>query len=140
MEFLKKFFSGKAFGYYVTLAVSLLFLISGIVYVVQYAKDTRDYQILTTVLLFVGFAVSVVLLALKQDKYTPYVQGVFSLCALLFFIRKIYWYISEVFVGIDEIGFNSKFIISTTFLVILFVATLVNCFLPQVKKEVAIDE
>ena len=27
MEFLKKFFSGKAFGYYVTLAVSLLFLL-----------------------------------------------------------------------------------------------------------------
>lgn len=108
MEFLKKFFSGKAFGYYVTLAVSLLFLISGIVYVVQYAKDTRDYQILTTVLLFVGFAVSVVLLALKQDKYTPYVQGVFSLCALLFFIRKIYWYISEVLLVLMKLGLTAN--------------------------------
>ena len=45
MEFLKKFFSGKAFGYYVTLAVSLLFLISGIVYVVQYAKDTPIFSV-----------------------------------------------------------------------------------------------
>lgn len=94
MEFLKKFFSGKAFGYYVTLAVSLLFLISGIVYVVQYAKDTRDYQILTTVLLFVGFAVSVVLLALKQDKYTPYVQGVFS--------YVLYYSLSVKFTGIFQ--------------------------------------
>ncbi len=140
MDFLKKFFSGKSYGFYVTLVVSLLLLVSGSVYVSMYGNDQRDYQIWTTVLLFIGFALSIVLIALRQDKYTPYVQGAFGLAALLFFVRKIYWYVSEVFVGIDEVAFNSKFITCTTLFVILFIATLVNCFLPQVKKEVSSNE
>lgn len=140
MEFVKKFFSGKGFGFYVTLAISLLFLITGCVYLSVYGKDLRDYSVWTTAFLFVGFGLSVVLVALRQERWTPYVQGVFGMCALLAFIRKIYWYVSEVFVGIDEVAFNSKFIISTTLLAILFVVTIVNCFLPQNKKEVTANE
>ena len=140
MDFLKKFFSGKAFGYYFTLAITLLFLIAGIVYTTAYSSDKRDFQVWTTVVLFVGFALSLISTVLKQDNWTPYVQGAFSLAALCLFVHKIYWYVSEVFVGIDEVVFNQRFIMSTVVLLILFVATLVNCFLPQLKKEVSVNE
>ncbi len=140
MDFLKKYFDGKAFGYYVSLAITVLFLVAGIIYVTSYGNDVRDYQLWTTVSLFVGFALSLVLTVLRQDKVTPYVQGVFGLAALCLYIRKIYWYVSEVFVGIDEVAFSGRFILVTTFLAVLFVVALVNCFLPQIKREVIVNE
>ena len=68
------------------------------------------------------------------------VQGVFGLAALCVWVRKIYWYVSEVFVGIDEVAFSGRFIITAVFLAIIFIVALVNCFLPQTKCEVIENE
>ena len=138
MDFFKKIYSEKRYGFYVTIALSLLFLIAGIVYTVLFSAFKRDFNILTSVMLFVSFGVSLILILLNQSKYANYVQGLLALLCLIFFINGIYLFASEVMTGID---YNQKeympFMICAGIMVVTYLVAMVNCFLPQNKSKEA---
>lgn len=131
---IKHYLESKNYGFYVSLAVSLLMLISGIVYQALFGA-ARDYSVGVMVVMVIGFAFSVVLLVLKQDKLVPYALGIFALTGLLLFVSSIYLYVSEVMVGIDyEKALVTPFIAVTILYALTFVGALVNCWFPQLKK------
>lgn len=115
----------KAFGVYVTIFAALLSLAAGIYFQMihgTYGATQRVCYDLPVVLLLIGGAVvSVLLIAVKRYGLASAAVTACSGCAILFAIHKCYWYISDVFVGIDEKGFDPKFI--------TFVALAVGAFL-----------
>ena len=100
----------KAFGVYSTIVAAILSLAAGIYF--QMINGTFGatkrvcYDAPVVYLLIGGAVVTVLLIALKRAVVTAA-----SGCSILFFIHKCYWYISDVFVAIDEKGFDQKFII-----------------------------
>jgi hypothetical protein len=71
----------------------------------------------------------------KFGKYTPYVDIVFIELALFFFIYRIYYYVSVMSLGIDA-KWNFTFFFNVILFVLLTVLAIINCFLPQEKKEI----
>ncbi len=130
----KTLLKGKSYGFYVTLALIVLTVVTGIVYCVNYS-GSRYMSVPAAVLLFAGAAVS---LALGFTKLAGWANSVLALCgfaALLFYIYGIYFYVSIVLVGIQASSFNSSFVVCTLLFVVLLVLNLVNVFLKQVKEE-----
>ena len=135
MNFLKKFMEGKKYGFYVTLALMLLALITGIIWVSTYG-GTDEFSAWGFAFLIVGVVLSLVLAILKRERLAADVLGFCVLMGLLFYISAIYMYVSVVLVGIDADTFSSDFILNTTFFAITSVVALVNMFLPQASKKV----
>ena len=140
---LKKITEGKKPGFYVSVAMSFLCLLTAIVYICCYQSEV-DYHIINYwafAFMLIGAIAGLAMLVFKLEKFVPYVVAGFSFLGLLFFIYGIYYYASVVFVDIDLHGFTAKDI--TCF--ILFIGTtvlgIVDIFLPQsVKKETITTE
>ena len=105
----------KAFGVYSTIVAAILSLEAGIYF--QMINGTFGatkrvcYDAPVVYLLIGGAVVTVLLIVLKRYGLASAVVTAASGCSILFFIHKCYWYISDVFVAIDEKGFDQKFII-----------------------------
>ena len=134
---LKKLTEGKAYGFYVSVAMILLSVITAIVYVACFAGEEK-YHIMNYgafAFMLIGAVAGIVLLVLKKYEWVPYILGGCAFIGLLLFIYGIYYYCSVVFVGIDLHEFSPESIIN----MILFFGTtilgVVNVFLPQIKKE-----
>ena len=117
----------KAFGVYATLFAAILSLVAGIYF--QMIQGTFGatrrvcYDLPVVALLIGGAAAAVVLVLLKRYGLASAVVTAASGCSILFFIHKCYWYVSDVFVAIDEKGFDPKFI---TFVALALAAFLVS--------------
>ena len=115
----------KAFGVYATLIASILALAAGIYFQMiggTFGATRRVCYDLSIVLLLVGGAVlSCLLTALKRYGLAAASVTALSFAALLSFVHKCYWYVSDVFVAIDEKGFDQKFIIFVALAVAAFV-------------------
>ena len=83
----------------------------------------------------VGSVLALILLVLKMNELASVAAFSGSLLGALFFIRYIYPYVSVVLFGVDISSFSSNFIVSTIFISIAFVITLVAMFLPKVKEN-----
>lgn len=80
------------------------------------------YDPLIVGLLLGGAAVAVLLAFLKKAGLASAVIALVPGAALYLFIHKCYWYVVDVFVGIDEKhGFDPRFIIFTALIVAAFV-------------------
>ena len=120
----------KAFGVYSTIVAAILSLAAGIYFQMingTFGATKRVCYDAPVVYLLIGGAVvteqifgwpglggavvTVLLIALKRYGLASAVVTAASGCSILFFIHKCYWYISDVFVAIDEKGFDQKFII-----------------------------
>jgi len=108
----------KAIGVYVTLAAAVLALAAGIYFQViggVFGATKRVCYDLPVVVLLAAAAVgAVALVALKRYGLASALVTTLSGCSILFFVHKCYWYVSDVFVGIDEKGFDPKFLIFTS--------------------------
>ena len=109
----------KAFGYIVLLLAAVLALAAGIYFLAIHGTFGLDsthngvcYDPLITGLLIGGAAVAVALTLLKKYGLASAVAAAAPGVALCLFVHKCYWYVVDVFVGIDEKhGFDPKFII-----------------------------
>lgn len=133
MKLGKTLLKGKSYGFFVTLALIVLTVVTGIVYCVNYS-GSRYMSVPAAVLLFVGAAAA---LALCLTKWAGWANAVLALCgfaALLFYIYGIYFYVSIVMVGIQASSFNSQFVTTTALFVVLLALNIINVFLKQVKE------
>lgn len=105
----------KAFGVYVTILAALLSLTAGIYFQIIHgtygATQRVCYDLPVVALLIGGAAISALLVAFRYFGLASAVVTIGAGSAILFAIHKCYWYISDVFVAIDEKGFDPKFII-----------------------------
>ena len=129
----------KAFGFYVLLLAAALALAAGIYFVAIHGTFGLDsthngvcYDPLVTALLIGGAVVIVGLAVLKKYGLAAAVAAAAPGVALCLFVHKCYWYVVDVFVGIDEKhGFDPRFI---TFAVLLGLAFVIGEIAIYVKK------
>ncbi len=119
----------KGFGFYAVLLAALAALAAGIYFIVIHGTFGLDsthngncYDPLIVGLLLGGAAVAVLLAFLKKAGLASALTALVPGVALCLFIHKCYWYVVDVFVGIDEKhGFDPRFIIFSALIVAAFV-------------------
>lgn len=130
----KKYVKHKGIGFWFSVAVTLLSLVTAIVYVSCYA-GTDNINWGAFALLLVSFVAGGALIALNRYKWAPYAQAVLVFVSLLLFIYGIYYYVSVVMVGIDADSFDASFIINAIFFIVTFGLSVANLFLNPEKSE-----
>lgn len=117
--------SKKGFGVYATVVAAVLSLAAGVYFQMiggTFGATKRVCYDLSIVALLIGAAVAaVVLIALRRYGLASAVVTALPGAAILAFVHKCYWYVSDVFVAIDEKGFDQKFIIFVALSVLAFV-------------------
>ncbi len=115
----------KGFGVYATDVAAVLSLAAGIYFKViggTFGATRRVCYDSSIVILLIGAAVAAALLiALRRYGLASAAVTVLPGAAILAFVHKCYWYVSDVFVAIDEKGFDNKFIVFVALCVAAFV-------------------
>ena len=119
----------KSFGFYVTILAALLALVAGIYFVSIHGTFGLDsthngvcYDPAVVGLLIGGALIAAGLIVLKRYGLASAVTVIAPGAALCFFVHKCYWYVVDVFVGIDEKhGFDPRFITFAVLLALAFV-------------------
>ena len=128
------YFSDKKYGFFVTLCLTLLAIVTAIVYATTYG-DTRYMAWPAFFILLIGAAVAIALIVFKQYRFAPSVLLCAVFVALLLFIYHIYFFISSVLVGIQYSAFPPEFIANVVLLAVSLVISVVNIFLPQAEEK-----
>lgn len=121
----------KGFGFYATLCAAVLALAAGGYFASIHGTFGLDsthngvcYDPAILALLFGGAAAAVVLALLKRFGLAAAITAAAPGVAICVFVHKCYWYVVDVFVGIDEKhGFDPRFI---TFVALIAAAFLVG--------------
>ncbi len=132
LEKIKIDFANKSIGYYFSAVITLLSLVTAIVYAATYA-GTAYISWMAFVLLLVLFVVNVALFLLAQLEWTTLSSVVLATIAVCFFAYGIYFYVSIVMVGIDLQTFDNNFIINAILFVLLLSLSISNVFLKKLK-------
>lgn len=121
----------KGFGYFVTIGAAALAVAAGAYFASIHGTFGLDsthngvcYDPMILVLLFGGAVVAVALALLNRCGLAAAITAAAPGAALCVFVHKCYWYVVDVFVGIDEKhGFDPRFI---TFVALIAAAFLVG--------------
>ena len=131
--------SKKGFGFYVLLLAAVLAVAAGVYFLIIHGTFGLDsthngdcYDPLITALLIGGAAVAVILSLVKKYGLASAVTAIAPGVALCLFVHKCYWYVVDVFIGIDEKhGFDPRFI---TFAILILAAFVIGEVAIYVKK------
>ena len=134
--------SKKGFGFYVILAAALAALAAGIYFLSIHGTFGLDsthngdcYDPLISWLLIGGAVIAVGFTVLRRYGLASAVTALVPGAVLCLFIHKCYWYVVDVFVGIDEKhGFDPRFIIFTALILAAFVIGEVAVYARKTKK------
>lgn len=130
---LKKYFKNASIGVWFSLAVSMLALISSIIYKSAF-DGTNEFNGAAFGLMLAVVIICLILLGLRQYVFIPYVQLALLLPAFMLYIYGMYYYVSIVIVGIDLQSFSTEFLTCTVFFVLALVVGIVNVFIKQDKR------
>ena len=134
--------SKKGFGFYVVLLAAIAALAAGIYFAVIHGTFGLDsthngncYDPLITWLLIGGAVIAVGLTVLKRYGLASAVTAIVPGVALCLFVHKCYWYVVDVFIGIDEKhGFDPRFITFTALILAAFVIGEAAIYIRKVKN------
>jgi len=132
---LKQNVSQKTYGFFVTLALVVLNIVTAILYASFYGKYVAYINWPAVYVMIIGSVVSVVLSILGLDDFATALLALVAFTGFLLYAMKIYGYIAVVMVGIDLTEFSAEFITLTVFFVICLVGGIANIFLKQKKTE-----
>ena len=142
---MKKLFSNKAYGFYVTLGLAVLSVVTMIVYLASYkgviaTNSTKEiFSWPAFIFLFIWLLPFGLSLFYKDTfRFANYLAAISLTLAACFFIYGIYYQVSVMAVGIDA-KFDPKFFLNTILFVSCWIISIANVFLPQKKKEVAAE-
>ena len=133
----------KSFGFFILLLAAVLALAAGVYFLLIHGTFGLDsthngacYDPMVTWLLIGGAAAAIVLTFLKKYGLAAAVGAICPGVALCVFIHKCYWYVVDVFVGIDEKhGFDPRFIIFTALILLAFVIGEVAVYVRKTKEN-----
>ena len=134
--------SKKAFGFYVLLLAAAAALAASIYFISIHGTFGLDnthngacYEPLVTWLLIGGAVIAAGLALIRKYGLAAAVAAIAPGAALCVFVHKCYWYVVDVFVGIDEKhGFDPKFIAFAALILAAFVIGEVAIYARKTKK------
>ena len=123
--------SKKSFGFYIVLLAAVAALAAGVYFLViqgTFGLDSTHngncYDPLIVGLLIGGALIAAGLVFLKKYGLASAVAAIAPGVAICLFVHKCYWYVVDVFMGIDEKhGFDPKFI---TFIALIAAAFVIG--------------
>ena len=128
------------FGVYATLVAALLSAAAGIYLQVQGgvfgAMNRQCYDPVVIGLLIGALVVAVVLITIKKYGLAAAAVTAMSGAALCKFatVHDAYWYVADVFIAIDEKGFDQKFLIFAGLVVAAVLVGEIAIYTRKVKK------
>ena len=134
--------SKKSFGFYIVLLAAVAALAAGVYFLVIHGTFGLDithngncYEPIITGLLVGGALVAAGLLFMKKYGLASAVAAIAPGAAICLFVHKCYWYVVDVFMGIDEKhGFDPKFITFIALIAAAFVIGEVAIYVKKTKK------
>ena len=134
--------SKKGFGFYVLLLAAVLAVAAGVYFLIIHGTFGLDsthngdcYDPIITALLIGGAALAVILALMKKYGLASAVTAIAPGVAICLFVHKCYWYVVDVFIGIDEKhGFDPRFMIFTGLIAAAFVIGEVAIYVRKTKK------
>ena len=135
MDLVKNFFKRKSYGFYVSLAVIVMTIITMSVYSASYGMIDRYMSWAAIGVMVAGMVVGLALSVLNLGEWGAAVMAICNFVGLSQYITKIYNYVAVVMVGIDVNTFSSQFIACTVCFAILIVISIANIFFKQEKKK-----
>lgn len=134
--------SKKSFGFYIVLLAAVAALAAGVYFLVIHGTFGLDsthngncYDPIITGLLVGGALVAAGLVFLKKYGLASAVAAIAPGAAICLFVHKCYWYVVDVFMGIDEKhGFDPKFITFIALIAAAFVIGEVAIYVKKTKK------
>ena len=135
--------SKKSFGFYIVLLAAFAALAAGIYFLAiqgTFGLDSTHngdcYDPLITCLLIGGGIIAAGLTLLKKYGLASAITAIAPGAAICLFVHKCYWYVVDVFVGIDEKhGFDPKFITFTILVIAAFVVGEAAIYIRKTKAE-----
>ena len=134
--------SKKGFGFYVLLLAAVLAVAAGVYFLIIHGTFGLDsthngdcYDPIITALLIGGAALAVILALMKKYGLASAVTAIAPGVAICLFVHKCYWYVVDVFIGIDEKhGFDPRFITFAALIAAAFVIGEVAIYVRKTKK------
>ena len=134
--------SKKGFGFYVLLLAAVLAVAAGVYFLIIHGTFGLDsthngdcYDPIITALLIGGAALAVVLALIKKYGLASAVTAIAPGVAICLFVHKCYWYVVDVFIGIDEKhGFDPRFITFVALIAAAFVIGEAAIYVRKTKK------
>ena len=132
----------KTIGFFILLLAAILALAAGVYFLVIHGTFGLDsthngncYDPLIVGLLIGGALIAAGLVFLKKYGLASAVAAIAPGAALCLFVHKCYWYVVDVFMGIDEKhGFDPKFITFIALIAAAFVIGEVAIYVKKTKK------
>ena len=132
---MKEFLERKGIGFYATLCLAVLSVITAVVYAASYANYVGFMSWPAFALLIGGAVCAVLLHCIRKGKWSPWVSGATILVSLLLYIKCLYSYVVVVLVGIDLNSFSPQFIRCSVLFVACHLLGIVIIYLRQEKEE-----
>ena len=137
--------SKKGFGFYVLLLAAVLAVAAGVYFLIIHGTFGLDsthngdcFDPIIVGLLIGGAAVTVILALIKKYGLASAVAAIAPGAALCVFVHKCYWYVVDVFMGIDEKhGFDPRFITFAALIAAAFVIGEIAVYVRKTKKQIA---
>lgn len=130
-----KFFKSKGIGFYLTLCLVVLSVVTAAAYIMSYVKYPNHMSWTAVGLLFGGAAAALVLSVIRRCGWlAPWVLVGTIFSSLMLYIQHLYSYVVVVIVGIDLSSFTPQFILCTALYVASVVLSIVNIYLKQEKE------
>lgn len=132
----------KTVGFFILLLAAVAALAAGVYFLVIHGTFGLDsthngncYDPIITGLLVGGALVAAGLVFLKKYGLASAVAAIAPGAAICLFVHKCYWYVVDVFMGIDEKhGFDPKFITFIALIAAAFVIGEVAIYVKKTKK------
>ena len=135
MELIKNFFRRKSYGFYVSLAVIVMTIITMAVYSASYGTMDRYMSWAAIGVMIASIVAGLALSVLNLGEWGAAVMAICNFVGLMQYITKIYNYVVVVLVGIDVNTLSTQFIACTVCFAILIVLSIANVFFKQEKKK-----
>ncbi len=134
--------SKKGFGFYVLLLAAVLAVAAGVYFLIIHGTFGLDsthngdcYDPIITALLIGGAALAVILALIKKYGLASAVAAIAPGAAICLFVHKCYWYVVDVFIGIDEKhGFDPRFITFVALIAAAFIIGEAAIYVRKTKK------
>ncbi len=134
--------SKKGFGFYILLLAVLAALAAGVYFLVIHGTFGLDsthngdcFDPLIAGLLIGGALIAAGLAFLRRFGLASAVAAIAPGIAICLFIHKCYWYVVDVFIGIDEKhGFDPRFIIFASLIAAAFVVGEIAIYVKKTKN------
>ena len=134
---MKKFLERKGIGFYATLCLAVLSVITAIVYAASYANYVGFMSWPAFGLLIGGAVCALALHCIRKGQWAPWVIAAAVFIALLMYIKCMYSYVVVVMVGIDLNSFSPQFILCSVLFAVSLVLSIVNIYHKNKAKAAA---